>query len=113
MSLILMAAGAAASMASGMVSDKEYVEKTSTYTPTGFSQAGLFNNAIGDLGQVDTYSNVTEERGLKKGLAGLGAILSSSSSLVGSVNKPGPKKTSSIGGTANGELDFGNYDTYL
>ena len=114
--LIMQAAGAAATMASGMVSDKDYVEKTSTYAPAGFSQAGLFNNAIGDLGQVDTYSNVTEERSLKKGLAGLGTALSSSSSFMESTFKDAKGiKGTKLGGTSPdiSGLDFGDYDKGL
>jgi hypothetical protein len=81
----MQAAGMAATMASSMVDDKEFVEKTSTYTPDSYSfqNAGLYNNAIGDIGQVDTYENTTEQTGLKKGLAGLGGALSVGSQFVG------------------------------
>ena len=85
--LIMQAAGMAATMASSMVDDKEFVEKTSTDTPvlSSFQNAGLYNNAIGDVGRVDTYENTTEQTGLKKGLAGLGSALSIGSQFVGAM----------------------------
>ena len=83
--LIMQAVGAAASMASQIVPDKNYVKKTSTYTPNSYSfqNAGLYNNAVGDIGEVDTYKNISEQSNLSKGLAGLGSALNIIGSFAG------------------------------
>ena len=120
--LIAQAVGMAANMASGFVKDNNVVEKTSTYTPTGFSSAGLFNNAIGDLGQVDTYTQSTEEKPLKRGLAGFGASNLAMSpmmdSMFGDVKFPKKKPKSGATVTMGDSVDEWNalgensYDSY-
>lgn len=100
--LIMQAVGAAASMASQIVPDKNYVKKTSTYTPNSYSfqNAGLYNNAVGDIGEVDTYKNISEQSNLSKGLAGLGSALN----VMGSFAPKG-SKDKSVNATTSQTVD--------
>jgi len=74
--LAFSAASAIAGLVSSNMKDREIINKEKIYTPdtSSFQSAGLFNNAVGDIGEQTVVNKEYEHNKMKTGLA-LGSSL--------------------------------------
>ena len=88
--LAFSAASTIMSLVGANMKDEEVVTKTKMYTPntSTFQQAGLYNNAVADIGEQTISTTTQEQSGTKKGLMMGGTVLGAASPLIaGAVNK--------------------------